>query len=548
MALKPKSPFFHQFLVASVLLLLAFGCASIQKPLGGPSDHNPPKLLLATPDNETRNFKAKEIKLDFDEYFKLNNQYQEITISPAMEKIPEYKVRKKSLVIEFKDTLEKNTTYVINFGKAIADVNENNVLKNFTYVFSTGSHIDSLSVSGNVINTETQEKEKDVTVMLFPLKQDSLLFGKKKPSIYATTDSSGNFNMGNLHEGDYRIYALKEAAPNKIYDNETELIAFLKKPIHLYSDTSGIQLTLFKQEPEKFRVVEKKFDPDGKMFLKFNKRLFEPGIKILYPPDLDNQKLVEFSKTKDTATVYVKSFDFDSVSVAVTEKNKALDTVYLRKGKKETFQRNINLTYNINSDSKLKPYTDLIVTSSSPIQNVDQSRVFVLEDSVNVSNFTIQKVPNSLRDFLFKYPWKQNKKYQLAFNEGSFENIYGDKNKRLIKNFMVDKPENYGTLTLKITVPDTAKSYIIQLLNEQKKLLHTDIIKKSGSIVYKNYITGKYNVKVIYDDNNNGIWDSGSVKRKEYPESVWLHPNTITLRPNWEAEETVSIPKEPVIP
>src|ERR1700688_4554072 len=129
-----------------------FGCASIQKPQGGPRDRTPPKLLKATPPNMTRNFVEKEIKLDFDEYFNLKNPVQEISISPAQEKIPTYKVSKKSIVIDFKDSLQKNTTYVINFGKAIADLNEGNVLPNFTYVFSTGPHIDSLSVSGNVQN------------------------------------------------------------------------------------------------------------------------------------------------------------------------------------------------------------------------------------------------------------------------------------------------------------------------------------------------------------------------------------------------------------
>ena len=175
------------------LFLLIFGCANRQPPGGGPRDHDPPKLLKATPPNETRFFKSKVIKLDFDEYFKLNNIYSEISISPTPTKLPEYKKVQKSIVITLKDSLEKNTTYVINFGKAIADVTEGNILKNFTYVFSTGAHIDSLSISGRVINTETGERDKDAIVMLFTLKQDSLLFGKKKPTIYTSVDTAGNF-------------------------------------------------------------------------------------------------------------------------------------------------------------------------------------------------------------------------------------------------------------------------------------------------------------------------------------------------------------------
>src|SRR5476651_154481 len=128
MGLKLKWGFSVPVLVPILISLLFWSCASIQKPMGGPRDRTPPKLLLATPANQTRNFKAKSIKLDFDEYFALSNQFTEITISPAMA-TPDFKTKGKSLVINFKDTLKKNTTYVINFGKAIADVNERNVMK-----------------------------------------------------------------------------------------------------------------------------------------------------------------------------------------------------------------------------------------------------------------------------------------------------------------------------------------------------------------------------------------------------------------------------------
>src|SRR6202000_2861758 len=122
--------FFPGKLLPFFTALFIFGCASMQKPQGGPKDRTPPKLLKATPPNMTRNFKAKQIKLDFDEYFTLKNQTQEVSFCPAMDKLPTYKVSQKSIVIDFKDTLQKNTTYVINFGKSIADVNEGNVLQN----------------------------------------------------------------------------------------------------------------------------------------------------------------------------------------------------------------------------------------------------------------------------------------------------------------------------------------------------------------------------------------------------------------------------------
>ena len=545
MRLNKRSAFLPGKLLVFITALILFGCASMQKPQGGPKDRTPPKLLKATPPNMTRNFSAKQIQLEFDEYFSLKNQTQEITISPALDRTPNIKTIQKSIIIDFKkDTLLKNTTYVINFGKSIADLNEGNVLDNFTYVFSTGPHIDSLSVAGNVQNLMTQEKEKQVTVMLFPLNKDTL-WGKKKPSIFAVTDTSGNFTLNNLHDGDYRIYALLEKAPNRIYDKDDELVAFQTAPIHLKKDTANIHLFLFKQEPEKFRLAERRFDADGKMFFVFNKPIENPSARILYPPALDKEKIVDFNKTRDTAYIFMKNMDFDSIKVEFAQNKIPIDTVALRKGRKEAFDHNISLKYNTTFDNKIKAGNTLIVTTSAPIQTIDNSLVTLNEDSTNVANYTITKDTATMTRLTFNYKWKPNSRYDLIFNEGALTSIYGDKNKKFLKQFQLDRPDNYGPLTLKVTVPDTSKGYVIELMNSQKEVVHRDPITKSGNVIYKNYPVGKYYVRVIYDDNKNGKWDSGNVKKRIQPENIWIYQKPITLRSNWEAEEPIDIPKEP---
>lgn len=528
-------------------VLLALGCAVQQKPQGGPRDVSPPKLLKATPANQTHNFSAKQIVLEFDEYYKLSNQFQEITVFPAPDRMPEYNIRKKNLVINLKDTLQKNTTYVINFGKAIADVNEGNILKNFTYVFSTGNHIDSLGMTGTVINTLTQQKEKDATVMLFTPHQDSLLFGKKKPSIYATTDTAGNFSLGNLKEGIYKIYALKEQSTDKIYNNDNELIAFTKKPINLLHDTSGVQLKLFKQVPTKFRFVDRKFDTDGKMFFTFNKPLDKPSVHIIYPQGLDEQKIVEINKTRDTVMIYSKNMDFDSVRVAFFDNNKPVDTTSLRKGRKEAFQRPVVINYGLSKISSLKPGTDLRLYTTTPIATYDAALINLKEDSA-VVNFTIAKDTGSMKNFFLKYRWKQKVAYTLTINEGAFTGLFGDRNKKQTRKFTIDNPENYSTLSFKITVPDTAKSYIVELLNDQNVPLRSDRITKNTTLTYRNYYTGKFLLRVVYDDNRNGKWDAGSIKNNTQPESIWVDEKPFILRPNWELVEDVTIPKEVISP
>ncbi|RKR81187.1 Ig-like domain-containing protein [Mucilaginibacter gracilis] len=543
MTFNAKRNLILQNLLLIIAIFVAFGCANIQRPLGGPRDKTPPKLLKATPANSTRNFNAKIIQLDFDEYFKLNSIYQEITISPDVAKAPEYSVRQKSLIIKLKDTLEKNTTYVINFGKAIADVNEGNVLKNFTYVFSTGSHIDSLTVSGVVVNPLSQTKEKDVTVMLIPLKLDSVYYRKKKPAIYATTDTAGNFKMSNLHTGDYKIYALKETNNNKIYDADDELIGFTKNIIHLNRDTANIRLQIFKQMPDKLRPLERRIDADGKLFFTFNKGIPNPGVKI-QDPDLDAQKIVEFGRNADTATIYLKTMKFDSIKVSFLNNGKPLDTITLRRSQRDTYKRKISLEYNTPND-KLKPGADLMVKANYPIASIDKGRITLTEDSVEVNETDFNLIPNETdsKKFIIKYKWRPNKTYSLAFNEGTFADIYGDKNSRLPKKFELDKPENYSKLILNVTVPDTGH-YVVQLLNTSDVEIRSDVITKSEKLVYNNYYTTKYHIKVIYDTNHNGKWDTGSVKLKTQPENIWLSKKEVSLRANWDITEDVVIPKE----
>ncbi|MFD2144220.1 Ig-like domain-containing protein [Mucilaginibacter antarcticus] len=427
MMLNRKGSVFSKFLAPLSLLLLIIGCAVQQKPQGGPRDTQAPKLLKAEPANMTKRFSSKEIKLDFDEYFKLTNQFQEFVVFPP-DKIPDYKVRGKSLIIELKDTLQKNTTYVINFGKGLVDVNEGNVLKNFTYVFATGDHIDSLSISGTVTNNTTQLKEKDATVMLFTLKQDSLLFGKKKPSLFTTTDSAGNFTLSNLREGMYRIYALKETAPDKIYNNDNDLIAFTSNAINLTKDTSNVALKLFKQSPTKLRLVDRKFNQDGSLFFSVNRPLIRPTVKILYPAGLDAQKITEFAPTSDTVNLYSKNMDFDSIQVAFFEDGKPVDTTSLRKGRKETFTRNLSFKYGVSIMSELKPGNDLKLYANLPIETFEQGLITLKEDSNNVA-FTLTKDTGTTKRYTIKHRWRQKAKYVLTIGESAFTSIYGDKSK-----------------------------------------------------------------------------------------------------------------------
>jgi hypothetical protein len=520
--------------------LFLISCASVQSPTGGPRDTIQPVIVKEIPKNLTRNFSGSEIEIEFDEFVKLSNEFTEISVSPAMDIPPVYKAKKEILKLSFEEALQKNTTYTINFGKAIADVNEGNILKNYSYVFSTGDQIDSLSISGKVINSLTKQKLKDVTVFILPTSQDSL-FGKKKASFFTTTDTSGTFKLSNLREDNYRIYALSEQGGDRIYNGNSEEIGFLNQEINLNKDTSNIELRVFKEVPKLFSITDRKIETDGRITLIFNKAILNPSLTILEPIELNTSKTVEFSTTRDTALIWLPELTFDSIKVAVNSKEIGLDTVVLRRNKRDTYTPLVSITDNI-IGTKIRPGSELAIKFSSPIKLFDNKLITILEDSVALRGYELVKNEKSPKTYTIKYPWKLKKQYILRLESGAFTDILGTKTKVYARKFDLDSEDNYGSISIKVGVPDTSKTYIIQWLNDSDKTLRQDRVSKNTVLNYTRYPTAKYKIRVIYDENNNGEWDTGNIILKRQPENTWTFEKTISLRPNWDLEEVVTIP------
>lgn len=533
--------FLLNFYLIIVLLFLISGCASVQSPTGGPRDSIAPVIIKETPKNLTRNFTDQKIEIQFDEFIKLSNEFTEISISPTLDLPPVYKAKKQNLEIKFEQALEKNTTYTINFGKAVADVNESNILKNYTYVFSTGNEIDSLSISGRVISSLTKEKLKDVTVFILPVKQDSL-FGKKRASIFTSTDSAGNFKLSNLREDKYRIYALNEQSGDRVYNEQNEEIGFLKDPIHLNKDTGGIVLQVFKEVPLIFSVTDRRIETDGRITLTFNKPILDPSVHIIEPFELDRSKIVEINSTRDSAILWLPEITFDSLKVSVSSADTSLDTVILRRNKRDTYTPSLGFTDNI-TGTKIKPGSDLIMKFSSPIKSFQADKIILLEDSIPVKSMQIIKNPASLRTYSLKYSWKLKKQYILKLDENAFSDAIGAQSKAYTRKFELDSDDNYGSISIKVSVPDTTQNYIVQWLGDKDNILKQDHINKNAVLNYIRYPTAKYYIRVIYDENKNGQWDTGNLKEGKQPEKTWTFDKLISLRPNWDLEENVIIPK-----
>ena len=206
-------------------LILTGACASIGNPQGGPYDETPPKVLYCSPLDKTTNNNKKKINITFNEYIKIENASEKIVFSPPQLEMPDVRTYGKRITVELFDTLKENTTYTIDFADAIVDNNEGNPLGQFTYSFSTGATIDTMEVSGTVLDASNLEPIKGILVGLYSGKEDSL-FQTKGMERVARTNGSGKFTIKGIAPGSYRIYALADMDGNFMYNQKAEQIAF----------------------------------------------------------------------------------------------------------------------------------------------------------------------------------------------------------------------------------------------------------------------------------------------------------------------------------
>ncbi len=285
------------------------GCAQIAMPTGGPRDTLPPVLQEATPANRTVNFKGNRITFDYDEYVQLLNLQDNLLVSPTPKIIPNVDFKFKTITVKIRDTLEPNTTYRIDFGNAIADINENNAVKHYAYVFSTGPYIDSLEFGGKVQLAQTGKVDTTLLVFLYKDLDDSAVY-KHKPRYIAKLDSSGSFRFHNLPKGNYNVFALQDASGQKMYNGKDELFAFSDSVISVTADSSKpIKLYAYAEEKPKPKTTPSPpAAPEKK--LKYTTSVSAGRQDILTPLTIEfNHKLKNFDSTKIELTDTLLNID-----------------------------------------------------------------------------------------------------------------------------------------------------------------------------------------------------------------------------------------------
>lgn len=217
------------FLLTAIVVLMMTRCANVVTPTGGPKDIAPPKVVEAVPENRSTLFNSKKIEITFDEYITLENAQQNVFFSPPLTTKPDIKLNNKTVVIKFKETLLENTTYTVHFGNAIKDLHEGNIFNNYTYTFSTGSIIDTLQISGKILDAETTKPIEDMLVGVYSCECDTLfaLPTLVAPDYLTKTDKEGKFILEGLPDKKFLVFALKDMNSNLYYDMPNEMVAFL---------------------------------------------------------------------------------------------------------------------------------------------------------------------------------------------------------------------------------------------------------------------------------------------------------------------------------
>lgn len=551
------------------LLASAFfspGCANTtQSPTGGQRDTIPPVIVKMNPKQGALNVPTKGARFtfEFNEYVTIKTATN-IFLSPPLSKAPKSKVSGKGIVVWFEEELDSNTTYTLDLSNAIADNNEGNMFPGFTYVFSTGSKIDSLFVTGTVQDCNTLKPLKGMTVLMYKDHSDSAVF-LKRPDAAAKTDDWGYFSIRNVEDTDYRLYAIKDENNNNKYDPETELIAFvdslvrpsmkvvdslpelqkldMKDTLACLARKSEYELNLFREKPSKQLIVNTVRKDERSAYITFMAQMahidslwvkgYSPS-KIITQFNIQRDSLEiwvnDKAKVPDTLHLYVNYRKTDSLGRMVphlehvklyeeTAENKAKpkskglthqDTICVFKldVKPETVEQ-IGWDLTFNYPLVTEHFDSIKFITVNPKQKESLSTFHVVEDSLNIRHFRL--VPDE--------PLLPGYEYSMKIPYRMFRDINGFYNDSTVAK--VSLPSDDKASKIILNTSGVSNKYIVDLLNEKRStVLRTYIIDKDTELEFPYLKPGSYCIRITEDKNRNTFVDSGDLLSHRQPEKV----------------------------
>ncbi len=521
-----------------LLAILIIGCAKRGNITGGFKDTLAPILNESVPKNFKTNFTGNEIKLYFNEYIKIKDVNKQLIVSPPMNTAPVITptVASKYISIKIKDTLQPDTTYSLNFGQSIQDNNEGNVYPQFKYVFSTGSYIDSLSVSGTIQDALETKSDNFVTVMLYEINEkfnDSTIYKQKPRYVTNTLDSATTFKIENIKAGKYQLIALKDNNNNFIYNPGKDKIAFLKEPITIGTENESYNLKLFKET-----LQTKSFKPTqasrNRVLLGYQGDFAAAEIVLKNGSETLDAKITKFPE-KDSIQVWFKPVKADSLQLNVYRGDYTKDYTFRIKEQKKD-----SLSFIPKPSGTINFRQNFTLTSSIPLTKFDQTKMMLRnKDSVSVDFTTDYDEYN--QQLAFKWKKEPEEKYQMTILPGALTDFYEHTNDTLQYKLSTKKTGDYGNLTFKL---ENLKNYpvIVQLTDGKGKVLDSEYLETEPIANFNLIIPGVFIVRVIYDKNGNKKWDAGNYLDKTQSEEVIYFPKDLTVRDNWDVNESLILP------
>lgn len=593
-----KSLYYIFIIIAAAVM---YSCANIGNPSGGPIDKTPPIFMRSNPTPNAVNVKDRKIEIFFDEIVTLKDPSTKIIVSPAQTEMPRMSALGRKVTVELVDSLLPNTTYTIDFSNSIQDNNEGNAIDNFAFAFSTGSVIDSMRVSGYVLDSRTLEPMQSVVVGLQSNLADSA-FHKEKLQRVALTNDRGQFTIRNVSPGSYHIFALKDLDRDYKFGNPTEDIAFLDSIIvpsigsreaadTVYNDLNEIDTIMRATRPAYFPndILLSMFNEDRKsQYLANNLRVDStrisltfaaasdtlPSLSIVGRNDVPDQwYTLERSQTNDTLTYWIRPphlVSADTLMVATTylRTDTASNLSWGTDTLKFTFQRQKAKKKKKNEETdsleqirfmELHPlangtqevYAPLLLQTGTPIERYSREAFHLQRKLQNDTTFYPAEIKSialrdstlSRRDLMLKVDWEPGAAYTLAVDSLAMTDIYGLQTKPLKVDFNVRKMEEYGNIVFNI--PAVRDSAIVELLDGTEKIVLRAPVKSHRAELL-NLLPGKYYARLFIDRNGNGKYDTGNYDMHLQPEETVYYPGAINLKKNWDVEQTWDIYATPI--
>lgn len=540
-----KSKIINILLFLSVFLLTH--CANMVTPTGGPKDITPPKVAEATPENHSVNFTGKKLEISFDEYVTLENASQQVLFSPPLNEKPDIKLSNKTVVIKIKEELKPNTTYSIDFGQAVKDLHEGNIFKDYIYTFSTGEQLDTLTITGKILDAENQKPVEKMFVTLYSypdsIPNDSLFLQPtlRKPDFITRSDKDGKFQFHGLPNRRFLIFAIDDVNSNLYYDMPNEKVAFIDTLIET-SDSLEYILYSFTEIDTNQMLLEKKIIDEGVLRFAFRHPAEKVNIEIpkTFPDTF--QMIKVWSQKKDTLTCYFTPDIIDSLRVNIhydtlikdtTTYNLAYRAPQQRRGKTA---KDIKVTSNLRNNL-LPPNEDLILKFSEPVTEIRQNdtSTLVINTDTLINTMRFEQSDEYGMAYRLVASIDDTSNYVLSMADSVFYTLRNRTNKAFVFRFKRAKDADFGNILITVAPPD-GMQVVIQLLDSRNKTVATQVIDSTTRVAFKQLMPDKYKLKATIDVDRDGNWSNGNFHRRFLPETTLEYKDVLDLKAGWDID------------